>query len=119
MRSKKLLEQAIKDLEIGCYDKAVSAAYFAVRKAAEELLRSLGEHIPRRDDKLANAVENKGLAEIADTLRMLYSYRKDADYGNGVTREIAVICVESAKRALDILLDMIEGINGSTYKDLI
>jgi hypothetical protein len=28
---------------------------------AEETLRQLGEHIPRRGDKLANAIKNKGL----------------------------------------------------------
>ncbi len=107
-RSKELLRQAIKDLEVGCYDKAVSAAYFAVRKAAEDLLKKLNEHIPRRDDKLANAIENKGLAEIADILRILYSYRKDADYGEGVTEEIAMRCVKYAEKALNIMSKIIE-----------
>jgi uncharacterized protein (UPF0332 family) len=110
VRSRELLRQAIKDLEVGCYDKAVSAAYFAVRRAAEDLLMRLGEHIPRRDDKLANAIENKGLVEVANILRMLYSYRKDADYGEGVTGEIAVRCVRDAEKALNTLLRIVEGI---------
>jgi hypothetical protein len=60
-RSRRLLEEAVRDLEISCYNKAASASYFAVRMLAEETLRQLGEHIPRRDDKLANAIKNKGL----------------------------------------------------------
>jgi len=107
-RSKELLRQAIKDLEVGCYDKAVSAAYFAVRKATEDLLKKLGEYIPRRDDKLANAIENKGLTEVAEILRTLYIYRKDADYGEGVSEEIAVRCVRDAEKALDIITKIIE-----------
>jgi len=63
--SKKLLEEAAKDLEIGCYNKAASASYFAVRKASETLLMILGEAVPRRDDKLANAIKYKGLTDIS------------------------------------------------------
>jgi uncharacterized protein (UPF0332 family) len=68
----------------------------------------LGEHIPRRDDKLANAIENKGLTEVAVILRILYSYRKDADYGEGVTEEIALRCVRDAEKALNMIAKMIE-----------
>ena len=38
-RSRRLLEEAIRDLEISCYNKAASASYFAVRMLAEEILR--------------------------------------------------------------------------------
>jgi hypothetical protein len=41
---------------------------------------------------------------------MLYSYRKDADYGEGVTGEIAVRCVRDAEKALNTLLMIVEGI---------
>jgi hypothetical protein len=44
-----------------------------LEKQLKNSLGVLGEHVPRRDDKLANAIENKGLNEMADILRMLYS----------------------------------------------
>ncbi len=34
-RSRRLLEEAVRDLEISCYNKAASASYFAVRMLAE------------------------------------------------------------------------------------
>ncbi len=101
--SEKLLEEAAKDLEIGCYNKAASASYFAVRKASETLLRILGEIIPRRDDKLANAIKYKGLTEVSEILRILYQARKEADYGEGVTEEEARASVEMARKAIEII----------------
>lgn len=71
-----------------------------MRRACEDLLEKYGEKIPRRDDKPANSIENKGLRSIASTLRILYLYRKSADYGNGVSREIAEFCVSAARDAL-------------------
>jgi len=71
-RSRRLLEEAIRDLEISCYNKAASASYFAVRMLAEEILKQLGEHIPRRDDKLANAIKSKGLRGEATAMVILY-----------------------------------------------
>jgi len=107
-RSRRLLEEAAKDLEVECYDKAASASYFALRRASEVLLSMFGEGIPRRDDKLANAIENKGLVEVAETLRILYQYRKEADYGDGVSREEAEISIRRAKEALEIIERVIE-----------
>jgi hypothetical protein len=56
-----------------------------VRMLAEEILRQLGEHIPRRDDKLANAIKSKGLRKEATAMVILYAIRKKADYEAGVT----------------------------------
>jgi hypothetical protein len=53
----------------------------------KETLRQLGEQIPRRDDKLANAIKNKGLKREATATVILYAIRKKADYEAGVTRE--------------------------------
>ena len=101
--SKKLLEEAAKDLEIGCYNKAASASYFAVSKASETLLRILGEAVPRRYDKLANAIKYKGLADVSEILKILYQARKEADYGEGVTEEEARASVEMAKKAIEVI----------------
>ena len=85
---KALLYQAERDLEISCYDKCASASYFACRMMAELYLRSKGiRHLPRRDDKLANLLNNQGLKEEASSLLFLYELRKKADYGKSLTSE--------------------------------
>jgi uncharacterized protein (UPF0332 family) len=77
-----LLNQAEEDLKIACYDKCISSSYFSCRMMVEIFLRSRKvEHLPRRDDKLANLLRNQGLKEEADTLLFLYDMRKKADYG--------------------------------------
>jgi uncharacterized protein (UPF0332 family) len=38
--SRRLLEEAAKDLKIGCYNKTESASYFALKRAIEALSRS-------------------------------------------------------------------------------
>jgi uncharacterized protein (UPF0332 family) len=97
-RSKEILKEAEKDLEIGCFNKATSASYFSSRMAAETFLKSFNEQIPRRDDKLANSIGNKGLKIEAELLSLLYILRKRADYGEGVSEEEAKNAVEIAKK---------------------
>ncbi|MGB9728689.1 MAG: HEPN domain-containing protein [Thermoprotei archaeon] len=75
-----LLIEANEDFKFKFYNKCVSAAYFASRMAVERYLRSLRIFIPRRDDKLANAIENLGFKNEASLLRILYELRKKADY---------------------------------------
>jgi HEPN domain-containing protein len=77
-----LLREAERDLEIGCYNKAVSAVYFAVRMELETLARKLGGNVPRRDDKLINVLKHLGKEELALDALYLYERRKDADYGS-------------------------------------
>ncbi len=72
-RLKRLLEQANKDLEIGCYDKLLE-------ELVGVLLGRYDEKIPRRDDKPANSIENRGLKNIDEIPRILYLYRKIANY---------------------------------------
>ena len=91
-----LLAEAKKDLEAKCYNKAMSSAYFALRKCAERFLLSHGfRRVPRRDDKLANAIDNLGLVEVAKALRSLYALRVIADYGEqSISKEEAVNAVK-------------------------
>jgi uncharacterized protein (UPF0332 family) len=85
-KAKYLLLQAKRDLEIGCFDKAVSAAYMAARMGAEVLLRTLGQRdVPRRDDKLANSISNLGMGKEGALLMELYEARKRADYSSEFT----------------------------------
>ncbi|MGB9729935.1 MAG: HEPN domain-containing protein [Thermoprotei archaeon] len=85
-----LLKQAEDDYKNGYYDKAISAAYFSCRMASEYLLKKLNAPIPRRDDKLANAIGNIVRKEITNMLKRLYYYRIHADYSeNPSPMEIA------------------------------
>lgn len=76
-----LIKEAEKDIEIGCYNKAVTAAYFSARMVAEDFLKSRIKHLPRRDDKLANTLKALGFTQLAEKLLLLYDQRKKADYG--------------------------------------
>ncbi len=80
-----LLREAKEDLKHGCYNKAVSASYFAVRLFVESFLPGL---MTRRDDKIANAlfreVERKVGRERAEEIKssylFLFDLRKKADH---------------------------------------
>ena len=84
-KSDRLMEEAIKDLECGCYNKAVSAAYFSVRTLAEHVIRGLRTS---KDDKIANALKrsllNYASEEEAERFRAIYlslfEARKRADH---------------------------------------
>ncbi|MEM4970488.1 MAG: HEPN domain-containing protein [Sulfolobales archaeon] len=79
---------------------------------AEEILKVLGESIPRRDDKLANAIKNKGLVREAAAMAILYSLRKKADYEAMVGRDEAELAVKlsiEVCRSLEEFLNRIKG----------
>jgi len=116
-KSKKLLEEAIKDLDIMCYNKAVSASYFAIRMIAEEILRALGEKIPKRDDKLANAIKNKGLIREAIAMASLYALRKKADYEAGISKEEAELSVSLSIQTYRSLEEYLNKITKSYRND--
>jgi len=104
-----LESEAEKDVEIGCYNKAVSAFYFALRYLAEILLRRLQWSVPRRDDKLANSIESLGLKNTAKSLRFLYELRKKADYmENSVNKDEVVECLKFYKKGKQELLKRLE-----------
>jgi len=116
-KSKKLLEEAIKDLDIMCYNKAASASYFAIRMIAEEILRALGEKIPKRDDKLANAIKNKGLIREAIAMASLYALRKKADYEAGISKEEAELAVSLSIQTYRSLEEYLNKISKSYRND--
>ncbi len=72
-----LFEEALKDLEIGCYNKAVSAAYFSVRLMAEVLLKDIKT---TKDDKIANAIGRILGKNFKEETMWLYEERKKADH---------------------------------------
>jgi len=110
--------EALDDLKWGHSNKAASALYFSLHQLSCHLLSVMGERIPRRDDKLANAVENKGLATAARALRMLYELRKKADYSsqNVELREVRALLpiYKEAKKELLRSLGEADSTGGET-----
>lgn len=108
-----MLNEAIRDLEAGCFNKAAGGFYFAVRWFAERLLFKLGAPVPRRDDKLANAIENVGAIEPAEVLRTLYDLRLKADYSDlEVTPSDVVRAKDLALKAVNELKQLLEKFGG-------
>ena len=108
-KSKLLMEEARRDLDAGCPNKAVSASYFAVRMAAESLLRGLRT---KKDDKVANALARllepvlgeERARNVRNSFLRLFSLRKAADHTPRVfSAEEAREVVEEAERILAIL----------------
>lgn len=108
-KSRLLMEEARRDLDAGCPNKAVSASYFAVRMAAESLLRGLRT---RKDDKVANALARmlepalgeERAAEVRVSFLRLFSLRKAADHTLRIfSEEEAREIVEEAERVLATL----------------
>ncbi len=92
--------EAEKDIENGCYNKAVSALYFSLRMVSEDLLLALHAPIPKRDDKLANSIGNIGFKKVSQALRRLYDLRKKADYSREkVTAREAIVALETYREA--------------------
>jgi len=104
-KARVLLKQAEADLEIGCFEKAASSAYFAARMACEVWARRRGvRDLPRRDDKLANLVRNLGRASEAESLLALYELRKKADYSPFFIEEgEAKLALEVAREVMKLL----------------
>ncbi len=76
-KSEVLFEEARKDLEVGCYNKAVSAAYFSVRLMAEALI---GDIRTTKDDKVANALGRLLGRDARESMMWLFGERKRADH---------------------------------------
>ncbi|PVU74603.1 hypothetical protein DDW13_06825 [Acidianus hospitalis] len=93
-----LLKEAEIDIKNGCYNKAVSASYFAVRMEIEKLAKKLRTPIPKRDDKLINILKHMGKDELAKESLYLYERRKDADYSyESLKEDLAIKCLELSK----------------------
>ncbi len=108
-KSRRLEEEALEDLRVGCFNKAVSAAYFAVRLAAESRLRGLRT---RRDDKIANALARllvrtlgeEGAERVRKEYLALFEARKLADHRPyQFSREEAELLISKARELLRII----------------
>jgi len=103
-----LEDEALFDLKNGKYNKAASALYFSLRYLSEKILKLFGEQIPRRDDKLSNAILNKGFKEASIILRILYRTRIKADYSDiSVSKEEVLTNLKLFQKAKKELLDYI------------
>ncbi len=111
-KSDELMGESLKDLEVGCYNKAVSAAYFSVRLAAESILKGLKT---KKDDKIANALMKvlsrklgeKKAKELKDEYMALFEARKIADHRPiSFSKEMAEFYVRTAEKLRDIILEV-------------
>ncbi len=106
MKADELYGEAVEEIKHGYYNKSVSALYFSLRHLAERFLLKARAPIPRRDDKLANALDSMGLREVAIALRELYILRVKADYREeNVTREEAEEALKiycEARRVIEV-----------------
>ncbi len=114
-KSDVLWDEALKDLDVGCYNKAVSASYFSVRLAAESVLKGLKTS---KDDKIANALERvlskklgeKEAKEVKNRYMGLYAARKLADHrAFSFNRELASSYVEIAGELRKVILSLVGG----------
>ncbi|GEM_PF-394248 len=114
-KSDVLWDEALKDLEVGCYNKAVSASYFSVRLAAESVLKGLKTS---KDDKIANALERvlskklgeKRAKEVRNRYMGLYAARKLADHrAFSFNRELASSYVEMAGELREVIFSLVGG----------
>ncbi len=112
-KSDVLWDEALKDLDVGCYNKAVSASYFSVRLAAESVLKGLKTS---KDDKIANALERvlskklgeKEAKEVKNRYMGLYAARKLADHrAFSFNRELASSYVEIAGELRKVILSLV------------
>lgn len=108
-KSEILFEEAKKDIEIGNYNKAISAIYFSIRKELNDVLESMNLSVPRRDDKLANVLKHLGFNEESEYFMMLYELRKKADYSNELVNK------EDIEEALKMYYKILSAIR--TIKD--
>ncbi len=114
-KSASLLREAEVDLKVGCFNKAVSAAYFSVRMAAEAFLLGMRT---KKDDKIARGLKRlltpilggEGAEEVRLSFLQLFDMRKaadhrptkmtreDAEFAVGRARELRAAILEAARR---------------------
>lgn len=111
-KSDELMMESLRDLEVGCYNKAVSASYFSVRLAAESVLKGL---TTRKDDKIANALRTilsvklgrERAEEFRSAYMSLFEARKIADHRpQSFQREEAEYYVKLAEELRDMIFSL-------------
>lgn len=101
----RLLKEAEEDLRIGCYNKAVSSAYFSVRMLTELYLKDIKT---KRDDKLANALGRRLGDDIRKDFLFLFEMRKEADHRDKIfSRDEADRILRKAELIFNLLLDLL------------
>lgn len=104
-----LIREALEDLKNGCYNKAVSASYFAARLLTEHFIPNL---MTTKDDKIANALFREALrrsseeraTEIRRIYLFLFSERKRADHREDIFSE------EEAKTVVNLAVSLMREI---------
>ncbi|MGB9631323.1 MAG: HEPN domain-containing protein [Candidatus Methanodesulfokora sp.] len=112
VKAEVLIKEAMEDLNHGCYNKAVSASYFAIRLLTEHFIPNL---TTTKDDKIANAlfreverrVNRRKAEEMRYTYLFLFSERKRADHRADLfEKEEAKTIVEKAVSFMEELKEI-------------
>ncbi len=85
-KAKIMLKEAEEDLNIGCYNKAVSASWFAVESLLRAIVLKKRKPMPERPNKLISLIhrllytEHPDKKHLAHIISSLYEKRKRADH---------------------------------------
>ena len=108
-----LIEEARKDLEIGCYNKAISASWFAIEILLRALLLFLGKPMMERSGALIGQVQRifshsyPDYKSLLPKIHSIYEKRKRADhreiiYGRKEAEEVVKAAKEIIQRIKQI-----------------
>jgi len=97
-KSDTLLAEAVQDLKCGCYNKAISASWFAIETLLRGLILSLNRPMVERSGRLIGQIQRilhdnfPELISIIPKVHSIYEKRKRADH-----REIKYNKIEAQK----------------------
>ena len=111
-KAKILIDEAEKDLSIGCFNKSVSASWFAVEALLRAIVLFKRKPMPERPNKLISQIHRMihtdypHLKYLVPKICSLYEHRKRADH-----HEITLILPKQRK-----YLNVLRGSSKNYYK---
>ena len=117
-KGKILLQEARKDLEIGNYNKCVSAAYFAVEAFANALFLIKKQKTRGYRGRIALVRSFIG-DKYAEMMEVLHDMRSDADHRDKLmTRSDAEYAIKTAEELINALVKKLKEFVPDLLKDL-
>ena len=110
-----LFEEARRDLEIGCYNKAVSAAYFSVEAFANVLL-FIKRQKTRGFRSRVNVIRSLLGEEVGEIMENLHRKRSEADhYEKIMTREDAEEAIKVSRKLINKIKEYLQKIEPDIF----
>ncbi|MGQ4892003.1 MAG: HEPN domain-containing protein [Candidatus Njordarchaeia archaeon] len=112
-----LFDEASKDLEIGCYNKAVSAAYFSVEAFANALF-----FIKRQKTKgfrgRVNVIKSLLGDDVGEIMENLHMKRNEADhYEKIMAKEDAEEAIKASKRLINMIKGYLQNVEPDIFQE--